>query len=168
MANIIYSPWERTKGPWLCLMTTLLFFRLLCFPLFQYFSLLWLNFLTVVFHRQKTGRVLGDWGAGGGGKGHMVLLHFIGVWRLLASHTGGDKGRNITTGEVTRLKHGHCHWLTYLAVDTPVVKHYKVFTILWSEALGYAHFWDHRLWFEYSRWHTDWSVYPPVVTWTTL
>ena len=28
--NIIYSPWERTQGPWLCLMTTLLWFSLLC------------------------------------------------------------------------------------------------------------------------------------------
>ena len=34
--NIIHSPWERTKGPWLCLMTTLLLFSLL--RLFSFIS----------------------------------------------------------------------------------------------------------------------------------
>ena len=55
--NIIFSSWERTKGLWLCLMTTLLLVSLGCFPLFQRFSLLWWNFsLTKVFHRRKAGR----------------------------------------------------------------------------------------------------------------
>jgi len=49
--NIIYSPWERTKGPWLCLMTILLLFSLLW--LFSFVSafltsliklILWLKF----------------------------------------------------------------------------------------------------------------------------
>ena len=51
--NIICSPWERTKGPWLCLMTTLLLFSLLW--LFSFVStfltsliklILWLKFST--------------------------------------------------------------------------------------------------------------------------
>ena len=51
--NIIYSPWERTKGPWLCLMTTWLLFILL--RLFSFVSafltsliklILWLKFST--------------------------------------------------------------------------------------------------------------------------
>ena len=42
--NIIYSLWEESKGPWLCLMPTLLLFGLLwCFPLFLHSSFLWLN-----------------------------------------------------------------------------------------------------------------------------
>ena len=51
--NVIYSPWDRTKGPWLCLTTTLLLLSLL--RLFSLFShvlisliklILWLKFST--------------------------------------------------------------------------------------------------------------------------
>ena len=51
--NIIHSPWEGTKGPWLCLLTTLLLFSL--FRLFSLVSaflasliklILWLQFST--------------------------------------------------------------------------------------------------------------------------
>ena len=57
--NIVYSPWEGTKVPWLCLMTTLSLFGLLW--LFSFVSvfltsliklILWLKFV----HSQKTGR----------------------------------------------------------------------------------------------------------------
>ena len=51
--NIIYSPWEGTKGPWLCLLTTLLLFSLLrLFSLVSAFLasliklILWLQFST--------------------------------------------------------------------------------------------------------------------------
>ena len=50
--NIIYSPWERTKGPWLCLMTLLLFGLLWLFSFASAFLtslikyILWLKFST--------------------------------------------------------------------------------------------------------------------------
>ena len=51
--NIIYIPWERTKDPWLCLMTTLVLFSLLwLFPFVSPFLtslikfFLWLKFST--------------------------------------------------------------------------------------------------------------------------
>ena len=59
--NIIYNPWERTKGPWLCLATTTLLFSLLW--LFSFISTC-SHFsdqtcsLTKAFHRQKAGRRL--------------------------------------------------------------------------------------------------------------
>ena len=62
--NIIYGPWERTQGPWLCLMTTLLLFGLL-WPFS--FVLACSHFsdqtssLTKVFHRQGRQRT---WGGG--------------------------------------------------------------------------------------------------------
>ena len=74
--NIIYSPWERTKGSWLCLMTTLLLFSLLwlfSFVLAFLISLikliLWLKF--------STGKRQAEDMVGGGGKDHRVLFHFI-------------------------------------------------------------------------------------------
>ena len=72
--NIIYSPWERTKGPWLCLMTTLLLFSLLW--LFSFVSaffislikpILWLKFST---GKRQAENLLGA------GKDHTVLLCF--------------------------------------------------------------------------------------------
>ena len=65
--NIIYSPWERTKGPWLCLMTTLLLFSLLW--LFSFVStfltsliklILWLKLST---DKRQAGDMV-DWGQG--------------------------------------------------------------------------------------------------------
>ena len=73
--NIIYSPWEGTKGPWLCLLTKLLLFcpvsLLFSASAFSHFLIqliLWLKF----FHRQKAGR---GHGRGVGGD-HRVLFHF--------------------------------------------------------------------------------------------
>ena len=57
--NIFYSPWEGTKGPWLFLVTTLLLFDLLwlfSFVLSFLTSLIKLNSLAKIFHRQKAGR----------------------------------------------------------------------------------------------------------------
>ena len=45
--NIIYSPWERTKGPWLCLMTTLLLF-ILC-RLFSFVSAFFTSLIKLIF-----------------------------------------------------------------------------------------------------------------------
>ena len=80
--NIIYSPWEKTKCPWLCLMTTLLLFSLLW--LFSFVSafltsliklILWLKFSTG--KRQAQDMLQGGRGRGGcGDKDNMVLLWF--------------------------------------------------------------------------------------------
>ena len=62
--NIIYSPWEGTKGPWLRLMTTLLSFSL--FWLFRFcisHSSDQTCSVTKALHRQKAGRRHG-WGQG--------------------------------------------------------------------------------------------------------
>ena len=62
--NTVYSLWEGTECPWLCLMTALLLFGLLCFPFFLHFLtsliklILWLKF----FHRRKAGRGHGGQG----------------------------------------------------------------------------------------------------------
>ena len=61
------SPWEGTKGLWLCLMIEWLLFSLLdCFPLFLHFltSLIKPIFWPKFFHRQKASR-----GPGGGTRG---------------------------------------------------------------------------------------------------
>ena len=82
--NIIYSPWERTKGPWLCLLTTLLLFSLLW--LFSFVSafltslikpILWLKFST----GKRQAENMEGWGEAG--KDHTVLLHF--KWTLFFS-----------------------------------------------------------------------------------
>ena len=68
--NIIYSPWERTKDPWLCLKSILLLFG---FPLFSHVLIspikliLWLKFPTDKRQAEDMG---------GSGKDHTVLLHF--------------------------------------------------------------------------------------------
>ena len=68
--SIIYSPWEETKGPWLCLMTELLLLGLLWLFSFVLTSLikliLWLKF----FHRKKAG-----WGHGGQGPKGPAQFH---------------------------------------------------------------------------------------------
>ena len=71
--NIIYSPWEGTKGPWLCLLTNCYCFVLFdCFSLLLYFliSLIKLILWLKLFHRKKAGGVHGE-------KDHSVLLCFI-------------------------------------------------------------------------------------------
>ena len=78
--NIIYSPWERTKSPWLCLMTTLLLFSLLNiltkFSVVSAFLttlikfILWLKFST---DKRKADDMVGG---GAAGKDHRVLLRF--------------------------------------------------------------------------------------------
>ena len=45
--NVIYSPWERTKGPWLCLMTTMLWFSLL--RLFSFVSAFTTSLIKLIF-----------------------------------------------------------------------------------------------------------------------
>ena len=69
--NIIYSPWEGIKGPWL-LMTTLLLVSFNCFPLFLHFlaSLIKLIFWLRFFHRQKVDR-------GHRGKDNRVLCCYL-------------------------------------------------------------------------------------------
>ena len=64
--NIIYSPCERTKGPWLCLMTTLLLFSLLCLFLFISAFLIYLIKLTLWLKFSTNERQAGDmeWGWG--------------------------------------------------------------------------------------------------------
>ena len=80
--NIIYSPWERIKDPWLCLMTSLLLFSLLW--LFSFVSVfltslmklaLWLKFSTD--ERQAEDIVGRGWC-----KDHRVLLCSTGSQRL--------------------------------------------------------------------------------------
>ena len=71
--NIIYSPREGTKGPWVCLLTNSHCLVLLnCFPLFLHFlaSLIKLTLWLKFFHRQKAGRGRGM------GKDHRVLTGF--------------------------------------------------------------------------------------------
>ena len=79
--NIIYSPWERTKGPWLCLMTALLLLiSFECFPLFSHFSLLLIKFilwLTFSTDRRQAEDMV--WR----GKDHRVLL-----WSQVHCHHG--------------------------------------------------------------------------------
>ena len=81
--NIIYSPWERTKGPCLCLMIISLLFSLL-----RWFSsvaafLMSLIKLTIwiVSHRHKAGRGQPAAG-GGGGHGPYGPAPFYEMWQL--------------------------------------------------------------------------------------
>ena len=80
--NIVYNPWRRTKGPWLCLMTTLLLFSLLWLlsfvsALFTFLIklILWLKFSTG--KRQAEDMLRGGRGQGGWWrKDHIILLQF--------------------------------------------------------------------------------------------
>ena len=75
--DMVYSPWGRTKGPWLCLMVKVLlfclawlFFFLSAFSHFLIKFILWLK----VFYRQKASGGHG-WGSILG-RPHMVLLGY--------------------------------------------------------------------------------------------
>ena len=74
--NIIYSPWERTNSPWLCLMTMLLLFSLLwlfsfvlAFFTFLIKLILWLKF--------STGKKQAEGMRGGGWKGPYSPAPFL-------------------------------------------------------------------------------------------
>ena len=83
--NIIYSPREGTKGPWLCLMTRQVLFSLIGpFPFVLHFltSLIKLILWLKLFHRQKAGR-----GYGVVGEDHSILLHpIITMWPFPKYH----------------------------------------------------------------------------------
>ena len=68
--NIIYSPWERTKGPWLCLMITSLLFSLL--RLFSFVSAFLTSLIQLIFWLKfSTGKRMAEdmLGVGCGGQG---------------------------------------------------------------------------------------------------
>ena len=66
--NIIYSPWERTKGPWLCLMPTLLLFNLLWLLSFvstflsSLIKLIWLKFPQTKDRQRTWPNPFEEWG----------------------------------------------------------------------------------------------------------
>ena len=63
--NIIYSPWERTKGPWLCLMTALLFSLL---RLFSFVSAFLTSLIKLIlWPKFSTGKRQAEDMVGGGG-----------------------------------------------------------------------------------------------------
>ena len=66
--NIIYSPWERTKGPWLCFLTTLLLFCLLRLSPFVSAFLTSLIKLTLWLKFSTDRRQAEDMGRGRGGR----------------------------------------------------------------------------------------------------
>ena len=70
--NIIYSPWERTKGPWLCLMTTLLLFSLL--RLFSFVSAFLISLIKLIlWWKFSTGQRQAENKVERGGKEHAAL-----------------------------------------------------------------------------------------------
>ena len=80
--NIIYSPWERTKCPWPCLMTKVLLFSIL--RLFSFVSafltsliklILWLKF--------STGKRQAENMMGAGGRGARTIWSCSISWRLI-------------------------------------------------------------------------------------
>ena len=84
--NAIYGPWEGTKGPWLCSVTTLFLFGLLCFPLFLHVfmslikPILWLKFSTAKC-RQKI------WGARTIGSCFKIKIHmYIDIYMYYVYH----------------------------------------------------------------------------------
>ena len=89
--NIIYSPWGRTKGPWLCLMAKDYFVLLDCFLFFLPFLtslmkfILWLKF----FYRQKAGGGHG-WGSILRKPRRVCLFTIVFLTNILECETLGD------------------------------------------------------------------------------
>ena len=72
--NIIYSPGERTKGPWLCLTTILLLFSLLA--LFSFVSAFLSSLIKRIFLLKFSTNKRQAEDLVGGGKDHRILLPF--------------------------------------------------------------------------------------------
>ena len=145
--NIIYSPWERTKGLWLCLMTTLLLLSLLW--LFSFVStfltsliklILWLQFST---DKRQAGDMV-DWGQGPQGSApfhtepQQLLVEWADEW--MKEHIGQ------WTNSAAELPEGASFWIPFFLMSKGRRGQLCVlaFPVVWSNVSFLERKWAHQ------------------------
>ena len=130
--NIIHSPWGKTKGPWLCLMTTLLLFSLLrLFSIISVFLVSPIKLILWLLKFPTSKRQAEDMV---GGEDYRVLLCFYPPFAVIFLSLEEGQVQNKKANNLAQQPDKHLKTTRHMTMGTIIKTYFVVFFVLMIKA----------------------------------